>query len=119
MKVIMSHVGYPFWWERATRIASEHPNCYLDIASWDRDMGDPNSLIPKLACMRDMVGADHICFGSDQSSGARQAGEKSVMLRWLGFLKGLPEKARECGYQFSQEEIDLILGGAARKLFNL
>lgn len=119
LKVIMSHVGYPFWWEKAAYIASKYPNCYLDLSNWDQDMEEPGSLIPKLACMRDMVGADHMCFGSDQSSGRRHSGEKSVMSRWLGFLKRLPEKAKEYGYLFSQEEIDLILGGSARRLFNL
>jgi uncharacterized protein len=119
LKVIMSHVGYPFWWERGAYIASKHPNCYLDIANWDRDMGDPQGLIAKLACMRDMVGADHMCFGSDQSSGTRHCGEKSVMVKWLGFLRKLPEKAKEWGYVFTQQEMDLILGGSARKLFNL
>ena len=119
LKVILSHVGYPFWWEKAAHIAGKYPNCYLDIANWDRDMKEPESLIPKLACMRDMVGADHICFGSDQSSGKRHSGEQSVMARWLGFLRELPEKARAYGYVFSQDEMDLILGGSARKLFNL
>lgn len=119
LKVIISHVGYPVWWERAAQIASKYPNCYLDISNWHRDMGEPNSLIPKLACMRDLVGADHMCFGTDQNSGKRHCKENSIMSQWVGFLKKLPEKAKESGYQFRQEEINLILGGAAQKLFNL
>ena len=119
LKFIMAHVGYPIWWERAIYLASKYPNCYLDISNWNQDMEDPDGLIPKLACMRDMVGADHICFGTDQSSGKRFCGENSVLSQWVRFIKGLPEMAKERGYVFTKEEIDLMLGGTAQKLFNL
>ncbi len=82
-------------------------------------MGEPNSLIPKLACMRDMVGADRMCFGSDQNSGKRHCRENSVLSQWLDFMRRLPEMAKDYGYLFTQEKMDLILGGAAQKHFNL
>jgi predicted TIM-barrel fold metal-dependent hydrolase len=119
LKVIISHVGYPVWWERSAYIASKHANCYLDISNWDRDTSDPETLIPKLAAMRDMAGADRMCFGTDQNSGKRHCGENSVLARWISFIRKLPEIAPEYGYRFSQEEIDLILGGSAQKLFDL
>ena len=119
LKVIISHVGYPVWWERAAHIAGQYQNCYLDISNWHREIEDANRLIPKLACMRDLAGIEHLCFGSDQSSGKRHCKENSVMSQWSAFLKELPEKAEECGYKFTRDEVDMIMGGSAKKLFNL
>jgi predicted TIM-barrel fold metal-dependent hydrolase len=119
LKVIIAHAGYPIWWERAAFIASRHPNCYLDLSNWHQEIGDPANLIPKLACMRDMIGADHMCFGTDQDSGRRHCGENSVLMQWLKFMRELPQRAKECGYFLGQKELDLILGGTARKLFDL
>ncbi len=71
LTVFIAHVGYPVWWEEAAWVARGYPNCYLELSNWNEDRADPASFIPKLACMRDMVGAYHICFGSDQATGSR------------------------------------------------
>jgi len=119
LKVIMGHTGYPEWWEVAALIARGHPNCYLDLSNWNNERHDPANLIPKLACMRDMVGADHICFGTDHQSGKRFCRENSFLPEWVNFFKKLPETARSYGYQFTEEEVSLILGGNAQRIFKL
>lgn len=119
LTVILAHVGYPVWWEEAARLASKYPNCYLEISDWNREIEDPKGLIPKLACMRDWVGADHICFGSDQNSGKRHGGPNSLLARSVDFLQKLPETAHTYGYEFTQKEVDLILGGNAQRIFRL
>lgn len=119
LKVIMGHAGYPVWWEVAASVAREHPNCYIDLSNWNNDRNDPDKMIPKLACMRDMVGAEHIFFGSDHNSGKRFCGEKSWLPEWVDFFKKLPETSKTYGYQFTKEEVSLIMGGNAQRIFNL
>ncbi len=117
--IILGHAGYHLWWEEACRIARGNPNCYLELSDWYLELSDPGNLIPKLACMRDMVGADHVLFGSDQVSGNRFCGERSVLPKWVRFMKNLPEEANKYGYQFTKVEVELILGGNAQRILKL
>jgi len=119
LKVIMGHSGYPNWWEVAASVARGHPNCYLDLSNWNNDRTNLANIIPKIACMRDMVGADHICFGTDHQSGRRFSGDRSWLPEWVDFFKRLPETAKTYGYQFTEEEVSLILGGNAQRIFKL
>jgi predicted TIM-barrel fold metal-dependent hydrolase len=117
--IIFGHSGYPFWWEEACRIARGNPNCYLDLSNWSLELAKAGDLIGKIACMRDMVGADHILFGSDLVSGSRLCGEKSELSGWVKFFRNLPEEAKKYGYQFTEAEVGLILGGNAKRVLHL
>lgn len=117
--IILGHAGYDLWWAEASRIAIGNPNCYLDLSDWDSELSEPGAFLSKLASMRDMVGADHILFGSDQTSGKRFCGEKSLLPNWVAFMKNLTEEARTYGYKFSKEEVQLILGDNAKRIMNL
>ncbi len=117
--IVVGHSGFPLWWEEACRIARGNPNSYLDLSNWDSELSQPEHFIPKLACMRDMVGADHLLFASDQASGKRFCGERSNLPHWVNFFKNLPEEARRVGYQFTKEEAELILGGNAQRILRL
>jgi len=117
--IIFGHAGYDLWWEETCRIARGYPNCYLDLSDWDLELSGPGNLIAKLGGMRDMVGADHILFGSDQTSGNRFCGEKSNLPKWVNFIKNLPKEAKKFGYYFTKEEVDLILGENAKRILRL
>jgi len=117
--VILGHAGYDIWWEEACRVARGNPNCYLELSNWHLEISNPAQLIAKLACMRDMVGADHILFGSDQLSGKRFCLERSPLASWVDFFKSLPENARRYGYHFTEEEVQLILGDNALRILRL
>ena len=117
--IILGHAGYPFWWEEACRVAKGNQNCYLDLSNWDMDFSEPQYFIPKLACMRDMVGADHILFSSDQPSGPRFCGERSNLPKWVNFMMNLPQEAMRYGYNFTDEEAALIMGGNAARILHL
>jgi predicted TIM-barrel fold metal-dependent hydrolase len=117
--IILGHAGYDLWWEEACRIARGSPNCYLELSDWYLELSDPKNLIVKVACMRDMVGADHILFGSDQVSGNRFCGDRAILPDWVSFFKKLPEEAKKIGYQFTKEEVELILGGNAKRILKL
>jgi predicted TIM-barrel fold metal-dependent hydrolase len=117
--VLISHVGWPIWWESACQVARDKPNCYLELSNWTFGLADSGEMIPKLACMRDMVGADHMIFGSDQPSGKTLCVEQPFLKGWVDFFKNLPQLAAQYGYDFSDEEIKLILGKNAARIFGI
>jgi len=117
--IIFGHSGYDLWWEEACRTARGNPNCYLELSDWYLELSDPKNLIVKLACMRDMVGADHILFGSDQISGDRFCGDRAILYDWVDFFRNLPEEAKKIGYQFTRGEVELILGGNAGRILKI
>ncbi len=120
LTIVMAHSGHPIWLQEAILVASRHPRTYLELSNWNWNMKtDPEGTVRALADMRDGVGAHRILFGSDYISGPRFGGEKSDMPQWVQFIRELPERARSLGLSFSQEEIDLILGENARRVFNL
>ena len=119
LKVIIGHAGYPKWWEAAIAVAKGHPNCYVELSNWNFGAVDMSDFVPILAYMRDTPGADHMMLGSDQLTGKRYCGEKSFLPLWVDFFKRLPETAKTYGYEFTKEEVDLILGGTAQKLLKL
>ncbi len=118
LKVVISHAGYPKWWEAAIQVAKGHPNCYLELSNWNFGAVNMDDFVPILACMRDNLGADHILFGSDHPSGKRYRA-LGFLPGWVNYFKELPEKAKSLGYEFTQAEVDLILGENAKKLFKL
>lgn len=119
LKIILAHAGYDRWWEVAAQIAKGSPNSYLELSSWNYQLSSPAELIPKIACMRDTVGADHLLFASDHQPGRRFCGDRSTLPQWVDFFNKLPEAAAEYGYEFSEEEVALILGGNAKRLLGL
>ncbi len=119
MQIFVAHAGYSVWWQAAVETVDECPNCYLDLSDWNYDLPNMGEFVAKLAAMRDTLGAERICFSSDQVSGPRFCGAKSTLPQWVTFFKSLPEQAPKYGYHFSQEEVDLMIGGNVQRLFNL
>lgn len=121
LKVIMGHAGYPIWWENVAQVVSQSDRGYLEISNWDLELHSQGeaALISKLAYWRDTVGTERIFFGSDYVSGSLGQGRVIPLSDWVNFFKHLPAKAAEYGYKFTNEEVDLILGDNASRLFRL
>jgi len=120
LTIIFAHAGHRSWWQDAVEIAKGHPHSYLELSKWDEDaIKDPPGFLAKLAYMRDEVGAHRILFGSDFSIGPATSGENSPWPKWVGFFRELPGYARVHGYDFSQEEVNLILGGNAQRILRI
>lgn len=119
LTVLISHVGWPVWWESACKVAQDRPNCYLELSNWTFGMSNPAELIAKLACMKDMVGADRMIFGSDQPSGKTMCVDQPFLKGWVDFFKHLPQQATQFGYEFTEEEIEQILGKNAARVFGI
>ena len=121
LTIIYAHTGFPCWWDVVLGVGHDHPHSYFEVSGWDGEaQRDPGGFIAKLARARDMVGAHRIVFGSDHYSGPRFSGEKyNFVPRWVQFFKDLPETSKQYDFNFTQEEVDLILGGNAQRLLGL
>ena len=120
LKIVMAHAGYPIWLDHAIEVASRHPGTYLELSNWNEHAAkSPNETIRLLARMRDSVGAHRMLFGSDHLGGPRFGGERSTLPKWVQFIQELPERAHGLGIAFSQEEVALILGQNAARVFNI
>jgi predicted TIM-barrel fold metal-dependent hydrolase len=64
--------------------------------------------------LMDFAEPERIFFGSDSPSFRSMMSNKD----WVQLLKDLPQKAVD-GITFKEEEIAMLMGGNAQKLFNL
>jgi predicted TIM-barrel fold metal-dependent hydrolase len=120
LRISLAHAGHSIWAIEAGMVAAHHPHTYLEISMWAPDAKvDPERVVRVLARMRDEVGASRILFGSDHIGGPRFSGPRGLMVDWAGFVRSLPDIAPQYGCSFTQEEIDLIMGGNALRLFDL
>ena len=118
LKIVIAHAGYPKWWSAAIEVARDFPNCYLELSNWNFGALDLDDVIPILSSMRDFVGAERILFASDHPSGRRYRA-LNFLKGWVDYFKALPERAKTFGYDFTEDEVGLMLGGNAKRLFNL
>jgi predicted TIM-barrel fold metal-dependent hydrolase len=141
MTVVMLHAGYPLkhWFEEALNVAAGNINAYIEIDFWLYGMGytardpaqawvpnivnDEETIVRMLAQAKATIGAHKILFGSDSHQGPSFNGPQSVWhFGWhnlLDWWKRLPETAAKYGYQFTSEEVDLILGGNAARILGI
>ena len=120
LTIILAHSGYPKWGEEAIEVAHNHPDTYMELSNWNFvAKKDPGKVVRFIAEMRDKMGAHRILFGSDHLGGPRFSGEKSILPDWVSFVSGLANEAPKFGCEFAQDEIDLIMGGNAQRLFGI
>ncbi|MFT4011148.1 MAG: amidohydrolase family protein [Nocardioidaceae bacterium] len=120
LTVIIGHAGFDVWARTVARVAEGHDRTYLEISQWDSvARSDPERCIRTIAMWRDIVGAHRILFGSDHISGPGLSGPKSKLRHWVDFIRDLPRSGQALGISFTSDEVDLILGGNARRLLRL
>jgi predicted TIM-barrel fold metal-dependent hydrolase len=115
LPIIAAHSGGSMGYMQMISIMTVKLNIMADISAWQvaADRNYP-AFCKGLRDMMDFVEPGRILFGSDSPS------FRSIMSNpdWVQLLKDLPEKAAE-GISFKEEEITALLGGNAKKLFNL
>ena len=114
---VMAHVGPGLGWYRdAVAVATTKPNVYLEFSMW-QGVGDvePSTVAEAVTFMRDRVGVERLLFGTDRT-GTRL---RLSVAEWAGMFRSLPETARSFGYELSEDEAALILGGNAARLFRI
>lgn len=131
IEFVMAHagggIGHP--WEEACTVGRSAPNVHLELAQYaptvikggfrgkeGKYKDHTATFLDVLDIMRNMLpsGAHGIIFGSDYPTYPIE-----VYREWCDLFKRLPSIAAEHGYDFSQEEADLICSGNAIRVFNL
>ena len=120
LMLILGHAGHGPYLEQCLAVAGGAMNCYLELGGWQHEaFRDLGGFVKTLARMRDTVGAHRILWGSDRQSGPRFSGERTGIPRWLQIFKDLPRMASEYDVSFTQEEVDMMLGGNAARILGL
>ncbi|MBI2166515.1 MAG: amidohydrolase family protein [Chloroflexi bacterium] len=139
MPLTLLHAGNPLYdfFEKAVFVASGNPNTYIELNYWlkaaagqEEAQGSPifgmpigashvlneETAVLLLASARDILGAHKITWGIDRHFGPsiRNTGWKQA-----SWLKGLVKTAAKYGKQFTQEEVDLILGENVARVLKL
>jgi hypothetical protein len=58
-------------------------------------------------------------FASDHLGGRRFSGKRSTLSQWVEFVRDLPARAERLGLSIGQDEIELIIGENAKRVFAL
>jgi len=115
----LGHAGGKLQWEEALSVVANSANAYLELSNWeDVAYEDEETFIKQLARARDRVGIHRILYGSDHISGPKFRGQEQLV-RWTQWFRDLPDRSKKYGTTFTQEEIDLILGGNAARCLGL
>ena len=115
LNVIIFHCGSPFehWFEITLAIGRSALNTYLEFDAWIHPgRRSEEEMVRRLARARNAVGAHRITFGTDFQCAPTNWGERRAQdyVQHVEFWKELPKIAPKYGVNFSQEEIDLMMG---------
>ena len=91
------------------------PNLTVDIAGWQGTVRDNyHEFCSTLRLCLDEFTSERVLFGTDNPYMRAILPDK----KFVNIIKRLPAKAPE-GIKFTQEEVDLILGGNAQRIFGI
>ncbi len=121
LKIVFIHFGGLDWMLKAVSIMQARPNVYADISAnqgqalyWTAQyISNLNSIINSKSILAPF--SDRIMFGTDWPA------LDAIMISkdWVDWVKNLPEKGKEYGFNFKQEDIQKILELNAKKLLKL
>ena len=115
IKVIAAHMNGYVNWRPWASLAMMQPNLYGDLAMWDNLAYTNYDLFCReLRAMIDLIGPRKILFGSDAPIDTLL----HPIRHWARQIKDLTTKA-PAGIEFTQAEVDAILGGNAERVLGL
>ena len=122
LKIVMVHFGGMNWTLKAAEIMTSRPNVYAEISAHQvAAAGMPQywlTTLRNLLNVPSLLGSplkDRIMFGTDWPYLLTVMGDDA----WVNWVKNIPEKAKEYGLKFTQEEISKILSENAKKILKL
>jgi uncharacterized protein len=115
LKIIMGHGARLETWAReALSVAIYKTNVHIEISLWQH-WGSVDELVRLFVWIRDRIGIDRLIFGSDMTNT-----EVSMSLKeWLETIAMFPEWAKQLGLRLTEEEISLVLGGNAKRIYKI
>ena len=112
LKIVMAHVGL-CWWEEALALAGTKWNLSVDFSGWQRTfLNSPKDVYLMLRRALNEIGPWRVMFGTDNPYLA-------LMLSTKDWVAGVQAAVESKDFAFSKEEIDIIMGPAAEKLFKM
>ncbi len=112
LKIVMAHVGH-CWWQEALALAGSKWNLYVDFSGWQRTfIHEPENVYEMLRHALNEIGPWRVMYGTDNPY-------LKLMLPTRDWIDGVKAAVDSKRFSFSAEEIDIILGPAAAKLFGL
>jgi predicted TIM-barrel fold metal-dependent hydrolase len=115
IKIIAAHMGGYINWRPWASLAAFQSTMYGDLAVWDTLAYKNYDLFCRqLREVIDLAGSTKILFGSDAPVQTLLYPIKTM----VQFIRDLPQKA-PAGIHFTAEEVNLILGGNAKAVFEL
>lgn len=89
-------------------------NVHLELSLWQH-WASVDDLVRTFVWIRDRIGIDRLLFGSDMTNV-----EVSMTLKeWVDVIRMLPEWAKQLGFRLIPDEIDLVLGGNAERIYRI
>jgi len=112
LELVMAHVGH-CWWEEALTLAGTKWNLCVDISGWQRVYAShPGKFYEMLRLALDEIGPWRVLYGTDNPYLRLILPSKS----WVEAV----QSAVDCREpQFSKEEIDIVMGAAAQKVYRI
>jgi len=112
LKIIIAHTGHG-WWQEAIDLACVKSNVYVDFAGWQMEyMSGADYFYYPLRFAIDMLGPWRVFFGTDGSM-------LDAVLSPREWMLALKEHNSPTGITFDTEEIEIVLGRAAARFYNL
>jgi predicted TIM-barrel fold metal-dependent hydrolase len=114
---VLAHAGMG-WSREAGEIAWHHQNVYLDIAAWQGVyLRSPRQFISDLRQLVAIAGKDKVLFGSDWP--AFRTISKVDSAAWVAILRALADPEADSEPPLTAEQVELMLGGTARRALEL
>jgi len=114
LPIILAHTG-GCWYSEAVAICNNATNVYLDLSLWQRRLLRPLEFYRALRTLLDSVPWQRVLFGSDYPFLKLIINQE----RWVKAFTEIPDSVKEQGIEFTDEEIEGIMGGNAAKLLGL
>lgn len=112
LKIVMAHVGH-CWWEEALTLAGTKWNLYVDFSGWQRVfIHRPDKFYSMLRAALDELGPWRVMYGTDNPYLGLMLPAKD----WVAAVQAAVESKE---FAFSREEIDIVMGPAAARLFGI
>jgi predicted TIM-barrel fold metal-dependent hydrolase len=112
LKIVMAHVGH-CWWEEALALAGTKWNLYVDFSGWQRVfIHSPSKFYGMLRTALDEIGPWRVMYGTDNPYLKLMFPSRD----WVNAVRAAVESKE---FSFSTEEIEILMGAAAAKLFKL
>ncbi|MFX1258195.1 MAG: amidohydrolase family protein [Promethearchaeota archaeon] len=109
-----AHMGFG-WRHELFHMGSTRPNLIVDFSGW-QVLAEENyvEFCSSLRLCLDEFTKERVLWGTDNPYLRGALSDK----KWINMIKRLPTKAPE-GIKFTQEEVDLMLGGNAQRIFGI